>query len=437
MTSNALEYLQSKIDAANLIRSYGRVTRVVGLTIEGVCPEISIGATCFIEVEGANPVHAEVVGFRENRVILMPYGDIRGIAMGNRIQIAESISTVSVGNDLLGRVIDGMGTPIDQGPEIIPDAQRQIYNAPVNPLERKRISEPMDLGIRSINALLTCGKGQRIGIMAGSGVGKSTLLGMIARYTNADVNVIALIGERGRELREFIERDLGPEGLARSVVIVATSDNTPVIRARAAQLATTIAEHFRDQGKSVLFMMDSLTRWAMAQREIGLAIGEPPTSRGYTPSVFAQMPKLLERAGTCSGPGSITGIYTILVEGDDLNEPITDHARSILDGHIVLSRTIAARAHFPSIDIGNSISRVMDDITHPDQQALANKLRRLISTFEEAQDLIQLGVYAPGRDLLLDEALQRIERIQEFLYQDRNESSDFSNTLEHLAQVLA
>ncbi len=428
---------QSLLEKARPIRRYGRVTRVVGLAVEAICPDVPLGATCRIERDGAVAVPAEVVGFREQRALLMPYGDTLGIAMGDRVRIDHDKAVVGVGPGLLGRIVDGMGNPVDdRGPLSVTETV-SIYGAAPNPLQRKRISEPLDVGVRVINTMLTCGRGQRVGIFSGSGVGKSTLLGMMARYTAADVNVIALVGERGRELREFIERDLGPEGLRRSVVVVATSDQPPLIRSRAAYVATSIAEHFRRRGKHVLFMMDSLTRWAMAQREIGLAVGEPPTARGYTPSVFARLPQLLERAGTSSEDGSVTGIYTVLVEGDDLTEPITDAARSILDGHIVLSREIASRGQFPSVDLSQSVSRVMDDVTQPQHRERARRLRQLVALHAEAEDLINLGAYAPGRNTALDEAVDRIGKIRAFLSQSRDQRSTLKESIDGLAKAVA
>jgi flagellum-specific ATP synthase len=337
-----------------------------------------------------------------------------------------------VGRQLLGRVIDAMGKPIDNGPLPEQESDMPLYALPAGPMERDPIEQPLDLGVRAINGLLTCGLGQRMGIMAGSGVGKSTLLGMIAQNTKADVNVIALIGERGREVREFIERDLGPEGLSRSVVVVATSDQSPLLRMRGAFVATTVAEYFCSRGQNVLLMMDSVTRFAMAMREVGLAIGEPPTTKGYTPSVFATLPKLLERAGRFRDSGSITGLYTVLVEGDDMNEPIADAVRSILDGHIVLSRRLAAKNHYPCIDILHSASRVMNAVVEPEHQHIAGRLREILATYQEAEDLINIGAYKKGSNSRIDEALSHIEGVTGFLRQQIDESVDLPDTLAQL-----
>lgn len=434
--TTAADRLLPRLTRASFSRVWGHVTRVVGLAIEGACPDVPVGATCFIET-GDRRVPAEVVALHETRIVLMPYGDVQGIAKGNRILVVGPTSEVDVGPEVLGRIVNGLGAPIDGLGAIETAARVPVYGPAPDPLTRRRIVEPLDLGVRAVNGLLTCGKGQRLGIFAGSGVGKSTLLGMMARFTEADVNVIALVGERGRELREFLERDLGPEGLRRSVVVVATSDQPPLIRARAAYVATAYAEYFRRAGKNVLFLGDSLTRWAMAQREIGLASGEPPTARGYTPSVFARLPALLERTGNDDGPGSCTAIYTVLVEGDDMNEPIADATRSILDGHIVLSRSIASRGQFPSIDVGPSISRVMDDLTTVEHRSQARRLRQLLGAWNEAEDLIQLGAYVPGRDAALDEAVQKIGRIRQFLSQGRDEKTSLPETLQALGRALA
>ncbi|MCX7014267.1 MAG: FliI/YscN family ATPase, partial [Candidatus Sumerlaeota bacterium] len=353
----------------------GRVTQVLGTIIEGQVPDCSIGRMCDIAASPFDPaLKAEIVGFRQDKALMMPLGEMHGLKPGAHIRSVKTSPTVRVGEDLLGRVIDGLGQPLDGRPKIRAQMEYPLYAEPLNPFERERITKPLDLGVRAINGLLSCGLGQRIGIMSGSGVGKSVLLGMMARYTAADVNVIALIGERGRELRDFLERDLGEEGLRRSVVVAATSDTSPLARVRGAFLATAIAEYLRDRGANVLLMMDSVTRFAMAQRQVGLAIGEPPTTKGYTPSCFALLPKLLERAGQAdANRGSITGLYTVLVEGDDLTEPIADATRSILDGHIVLSRHLAQRRHYPAIDILASISRLMPDITGAEHQGAATR----------------------------------------------------------------
>ncbi|RMG57803.1 MAG: FliI/YscN family ATPase, partial [Deltaproteobacteria bacterium] len=366
-----IEKLKEYVRDIEPIKSYGRIVRGVGLVFEGQGPKAYIGDVCEISSE-EGPVEAEVIGFRDDRVLLMTLKDARGIGPGLRVVAKGRQKFVRVGDDLLGRVLDGLGNPIDgKGP--VSGHLYPIFTEPINPLLRKRISEPLDTGIKVINTMLTCGKGQRVGIMAGSGVGKSVLLGMMARNTAADVNVIALIGERGREVREFIEKDLGKEGLSRSVVVVATSDTSPLMRIRGAFLATAIADYFRSQGKDVLFMMDSVTRFAMAQREIGLAAGEPPTTKGYPPSVFNLLPKLLEKAGTWEGKGSVTGFYTVLVEGDDFNEPIADAARSVLDGHIVLSRELANRNQYPAVDVLQSVSRLMKDIISEEHRSVAER----------------------------------------------------------------
>ena len=409
------------IDEIRPIRFHGKVTQVVGLVIEGFCPNTAVGSLCEIYPQGGEPIPAEVVGFRDNKTLLMPLGELRGVGLGSLIAVKREKATLGVGPAMLGRVIDGLGSPIDDQGPIMVHEEYPIYAQPVNPMKRIPIRKPLDLGIRAINGLLTCGEGQRVGIMAGSGVGKSTLLGMIARYTSADINVIALIGERGRELREFIEKDLQAEGLKKSVVVVATSDQPPLVRMRGAYIATTIAEYFQSQGNKVLLMMDSATRFAMAVREVGLAIGEPPTTKGYTPSVFAALPKLLERTGSFSR-GSITGLYTVLVEGDDFNEPITDAMRSILDGHILLSRELAARNIYPPIEVLNSASRVMNDVTEIEQQILAGKYKELMATYRQAEDLINIGAYKPGSNPKIDMAIAKIDQMNAYIKQDVREN---------------
>ncbi|WP_243374367.1 flagellar protein export ATPase FliI [Geotalea sp. SG265] len=422
------------VEAARPIKLHGKVTQVVGLVIEGFCPETAVGTLCEINSQGCEPIPAEVVGFRENKTLLMPLGELRGVGLGSLISVRREKASLGVGPALLGRVIDGLGAPIDDRGPIITGEEYPIYAMPVNPMKRRPIRRPLDLGIRAINGLLTCGEGQRVGIMAGSGVGKSTLLGMIARYTEADVNVIALIGERGRELREFIEKDLQAEGLKKSVVVVATSDQPPLVRMRGAYIATTIAEYFQAQGKKVLLMMDSATRFAMAMREVGLAIGEPPTTKGYTPSVFAALPKLLERTGNFQN-GSITGLYTVLVEGDDFNEPISDAMRSILDGHIVLSRELAARNIYPPIDILNSASRVMMDVTSKNHQKLAGNFKGVLATYRQAEDLINIGAYKPGSNRGIDYALAKIEHMNAYLKQDINDGVGVENAVTELEAI--
>ena len=418
------------------IQSHGRVSKVVGLVAEAYGPACSLGAICDIYTEGdRGKVSAEVMGFKENNILLMPLEEIRGIAPGSRVVARKEKGTVPVSDGLLGRVIDGLGQPIDGRGPIEIETEYPIYVNPINPLERDRINRPLDIGIRAVNGLLTIGCGQRMGIFSGSGVGKSVLMGMIARQTNADVNVIALIGERGREVNDFIEKELGEEGLQRSVVVVATSDHLPLIRMRGAFIATAIAEYFRDKGKHVNLMMDSVTRFATAQREVGLAIGEPPTTRGYTPSVFALLPKLLERAGTARGRGTITGLYTVLVEGDDMNEPIADAVRSILDGHIVLTRDLASQNHYPAIDVLRSVSRVMIDITDPAHKDNANQLKETLASYRKAEDLINIGAYEKGSNAKIDFAVGMIERINAFLRQDRSERVTFKESIEQLAQL--
>jgi len=411
-----LKKYHAALEAAKPVRLHGKVTQVVGLVIEGYCPDTSVGAICEIKPLVGDPIPAEVVGFRNNKTLLMPLGELRGVGLDSLISVRRDNATMGVGPQMLGRVIDGLGNPIDDKGPITVEEEYPIYALPVNPMSRPPIRKPLDLGIRSINGLLTCGQGQRVGIMAGSGVGKSTLLGMIARYTEADVNVIALIGERGRELREFIEKDLQELGLKKSVVVVATSDQPPLVRMRGAYIATTIAEYFKNQGKKVLLMMDSATRFAMAMREVGLAIGEPPTTKGYTPSVFAALPKLLERTGNFP-EGSITALYTVLVEGDDFNEPISDAMRSILDGHIVLSRDLAARAIYPPIDVLASASRVMTDVASREHLDVASKFKEVLATYRQSEDLINIGAYKSGSNPGIDYAVAHIAEMQKFMKQ--------------------
>jgi flagellum-specific ATP synthase len=428
-----MNLLMQRLEGLNTFSVAGKVTKIVGLVVEGYCPASTVGSLCeLVPLNGGVPVPAEVVGFRDSRALLMPLGELRGLGPGSLIRVRRDSASLAVGHELLGRVVDAMGQPIDGRPLPAMTREMPLYALPAGPMERRKIDTPLDLGIRSINGLLTCGQGQRLGIMAGSGVGKSVLLGMMARNTRADVNVIALIGERGREVREFIERDLGEEGLARSVLVVATSDQSPLLRMRGAFVATTLAEYFCAQGKSVLLMMDSVTRFAMAMREVGLAIGEPPATKGYTPSVFATLPKLLERAGSFRGEGSITGLYTVLVEGDDMNEPIADAVRSILDGHIVLSRALAARNHYPCIDVLTSASRVMRDITSPQHQEMAGRVREILATYREAEDLINIGAYAAGSNPRIDRAIGKIEAVNRFLHQKMTEAIDLDTTLAEL-----
>lgn len=407
---------RSTLETIKPIRLHGKVTQVVGLVIEGYCPDTSVGAICEIKPLEGDPIPAEVVGFRNNKTLLMPLGELRGVGLDSLISVRRDNASLGVGPNMLGRVIDGLGKPIDDKGPILVEKEYPIYALPVNPMSRPPIRKPLDLGIRSINGLLTCGQGQRVGIMAGSGVGKSTLLGMIARYTEADVNVIALIGERGRELREFIEKDLQEQGLKKSVVVVATSDQPPLVRMRGAYIATTIAEYFKNQGKKVLLMMDSATRFAMAMREVGLAIGEPPTTKGYTPSVFAALPKLLERTGNFP-EGSITALYTVLVEGDDFNEPISDAMRSILDGHIVLSRDLAARTIYPPIDVLASTSRVMTDVASEEHLKVASRFKEVLATYRQSEDLINIGAYKKGSNRGIDYAIDHFDQMQLFMKQ--------------------
>lgn len=416
------------------VRVNGKVTQVIGLTVESEGPDASIGDVCLIyPAKGAKPIKAEVVGFRDNKVILMPLGELHAISPGCDVVGTGKPLSVQVGSELLGKVLDGLGQPLDGS--FLPSRMQNYstHNEPSNPLTRPRVKETLSIGVRAIDGLLTVGRGQRVGIFAGSGVGKSTLLGMIARNTSADVNVIALIGERGREVLEFIEKDLGPEGLARSVVIVATSDQPALIRIKGALIATSIAEYFRDRGLDVMLMMDSVTRYAMAQREVGLAIGEPPATRGYTPSVFATLPKLLERAGT--GPtGSITAFYTVLVDGDDMNEPIADAVRGILDGHIVLNRQLANKGHFPAIDVLASVSRVMKEIVTEEHQEAANQLKMLLSVYRDSEDLINIGAYQRGTNEKIDTAIENIDSIYQFTRQRTNEKVTLEEAKERLLQ---
>ncbi len=414
-----------RLKAMDPVLVNGKVTQVIGLTVESEGPDASVGDVCHIyPYKSSKPLKAEVVGFKNNRVILMPLGELHSIGPGCEVVGTGKPLTVQVGHELLGKVLDGLGQPLDGG--FLPSrmSHYSTHNQPSNPLKRPRVLEPISVGIRAIDGLLTVGKGQRVGIFAGSGVGKSTLLGMIARNTSADVNVIALIGERGREVLDFIERDLGAEGLARSVVVVATSDQPALIRIKGALIATSIAEFFRDRGLNVMLMMDSVTRYAMAQREVGLAVGEPPATRGYTPSVFATLPKLLERSGT--GPkGSITAFYTVLVDGDDMNEPIADAVRGILDGHIVLNRNLANKGHFPAIDILASVSRVMKEIVPEEHQEAARFLQRLLSVYKDSEDLINIGAYQRGSNPEIDKSLQYIQAINDFTRQKVSEKIHF------------
>lgn len=425
-----------------ILRPHGKVIQMVGMVVEASGPNAPAGDICLVHPEGGifkrqRAIPCEVVGFREGRILLMPYGDMRGIQPGSRVVATGSQSLCQVGDELLGRVIDGTGNVLDDKG---PPACRQkypLYGREINPVARERIREPLATGVKAIDALLTCGKGQRMGIFAGSGVGKSVTLGMIARNTSADVNVIGLIGERGREVREFIERDLGEEGLARSVVVVSTSEKSPLVKARGALVAATVAEYFRDQGRHVLLLMDSVTRFAMALREVGLAIGEPPTTKGYTPSVFAALPRLMERAGMGEeGRGSITGLYTVLVEGDDMNDPVADTVRSILDGHVVLSRDLAARNHYPAIDVLTSASRLMMDIVGPEHRRLAARMKRLLAAYRGAEDLISIGAYQRGSNPDVDDALDRRAAMEEFLVQGVEDAWSLDQAVAALGEIL-
>lgn len=416
-------------------RKLGKVSKIVGLTIESIGPDARLNDLCRItsDKSGGQEVMAEVVGFKDNRVLLMPFESVDGIGPGSLVENTGDVLRVKVGPEILGKVVDGLGRPID-GSEIEHGEAYSVEAPAPDPMTRAIIHEVLPLGVKAVDGLITVGKGQRIGIFAGSGVGKSTLLGMFARNTKADINVIALIGERGREVREFIERDMGEEGMKRSVVVVATSDKPALIRNKAAKTATAIAEYFRDQGKDVLLMMDSLTRFSMAQREIGLASGEPPVTRGYPPSVYSEMPKLLERAGT-AGKGSITGLYTVLVDGDDFNEPITDTARSILDGHIMLSRKLGHKNHYPAIDILQSISRVMSQIATKEHKQLAGKLKTVMATYNEAEDLINIGAYKAGSNKNIDFAISKIDKVNDFLTQGVDEKYDFEEEMQLLQEI--
>ena len=431
-----LAILHNAIDDLQLVRHYGKVVQVVGLLIESTGPPVAVGDICKVcPGEDRASYLTEVVGFREERVLSMPLGEMQGISPGSDIIACGEPFSIIVSAEMLGRIFDGLGAPYDGKKPIVHGERKSVYQFPPHPLERRRINEPLSTGIRAIDGLLTLGKGQRVGIFSGSGVGKSTLLGMIARNTNADVNVISLVGERGREVRDFIEKELGEEGLQRSVLVVATSDQPALVRVKAALVATTIAEFFRDQGLDVMLMMDSLTRVATALREIGLAIGEPPTTRGYTPSVFAFFPRLLERAGTAAR-GSITGLYTVLVEGDDMNEPIADTTRGILDGHIVLSRRLAAAGHYPAIDVLESVSRVMSDVTTPDHQQASNQLLDTLATYKEAEDLINIGAYVKGSNPKIDQSIKKIEAINAFLRQGIDEKSDLPSCVARLLNIV-
>jgi len=431
-----LKKYHEKLNDISLYQYKGKVSRVIGLTIESRGPAVRLGETCNIyPIKSKEPVLAEVVGFKEDTVLLMPLGEMEGIGPGSMVVATGNTLEVNVGQQLLGRILDGMGNPIDDLELPSLSYSYPVNNQPPNPLSRTKIMEPLPLGVKAIDGFLTCGRGQRIGIFAGSGVGKSTLLGMIARNTLADINVIALIGERGREVKEFIDNDLEEEGLKKSIVIVVTSDQPPLVRMKGALLATSIAEYFRDCGKNVVLMMDSLTRFSMAQREVGLAIGEPPVTKGYTPSVFAVLPKLLERAGN-SSKGSITGLYTVLVDGDDMNEPIADAVRGILDGHIVLSRNLANKNHYPAIDVLASVSRVMPNIVDKEHLNLVGQIKDLMATYRDSEDLINIGAYIKGTNKKVDMAIEKIDQINDFLKQGVHDRLSFDEILLLLNDIL-
>ncbi|MEP7205433.1 MAG: flagellar protein export ATPase FliI [Casimicrobiaceae bacterium] len=453
-----LHEVAARAVSAQLMEKHGRLTRVAGLVLEAVGLKVPLGTVCYIEQRGGHVVEAEVVGFAGDRLFLMPFADIQGVSPGAVVRVLEPTPTrprldvpwhplrrasdhakrLPVGRAMLGRVVDGAGRPLDGLGPIVPDDHRSLQSRPVNPIQRERIAEPLDVGVRAINTLLTVGRGQRLGLFAGSGVGKSVLLGMMARYTTADVAVVGLIGERGREVKEFIENILGPEGLARSVVVAAPADTPALLRLQGAAYATSIAEHFRDQGQHVLLIMDSLTRYAMAQREIALAIGEPPATRGYPPSVFAKLPQLVERAGNGeAGGGSITAFYTVLTEGDDPQDPIADSARAILDGHFVLSRSLAEAGHYPAIDIETSISRAMHGLVPASRLDQVRRFKQLYARFQRNRDLINVGAYVPGSDALLDEAIALYPRMEAFLQQDMGARVDIDSGVHALDAILA
>ena len=425
-----LGQLEDHIKGSTQVRQVGRVLQVVGTIIEAELPGVAVGAIADI-----GRTQTEVVGFRENRALLMPLGELEGISHGDAVRVRGTSLTLPVGPGLLGRVIDPLGVPLDGEPLRDCSGRRSLHSNPPEAMARTRISEALPTGIRAIDGVLTLGEGQRVAIMAGSGVGKSTLLGMAAKSCQAEVNVVCLVGERGREVREFLERDLGPEGLARSVVIVATSDRAPVLLVKAVQAALSVAEYFRDNGTKVMLMVDSLTRLAMAQRQIGLAAGEPPATRGYTPSVFTLLPRLLERAGPGVGRGSITAITTVLVEGDDMDDPVADTVRGIVDGHIVLSRKIASHGHYPAIDILESVSRTMNMTTNADHQGAARTLRDLVATWRENEELIRLGAYRRGTDPKVDRAIMLRGEIDAFLRQDVDDVTPFSETVKTLLSI--
>ncbi|MBP2674084.1 MAG: flagellar protein export ATPase FliI [Deltaproteobacteria bacterium] len=424
------------VERSEPLRVYGKIVEITGLLIKATGLAVSIGEACEIYSDGGAPVEAEVVGFRDGKALLMAIGDLSRIKLGSRVHSVGKKVFVRVGQSLIGRVIDGMGNPIDgKGP--LRGNEHPLFAVSPDPLKRQRITEPIDLGVRAMNGLLTCGKGQRLGIMAAAGVGKSVLLGMIAKYTEASVNVIALVGERGREVREFMERNLGEEGMRKSVVVVSTSEQPALMKLRAAFTATAIAEYFREAGNDVLLFMDSLTRVAMAQREIGLALGEPPTTKGYTPSLNGLLSKLLERAGTKDGKGSITGLYTVLVEGDDLSDPVADASMAILDGHIVLSRELAMENQYPAIDVLRSVSRVMPDIVDPAHKEAAGRFSEVLATYRKHEDMIAIGAYKEGSNPKVDRSIRMIEGLKGYLRQGMNEHWKFRESVAQLHQLLS
>lgn len=426
-----LQRYKDLVNRTQTLRFVGKVIEIVGLIIEADGPKCSIGDLCYIYLDSENKLEAEVVGFKEARILLMPLGSMDGLKPGSIVINTGSSMKIRVGKELIGRVLDGLGNPIDNLGSINSQTLYSTFGKEINPLNRELIRTPLSLGLRSVDGFMTIGRGQRIGIFAGSGVGKSTTLAMMAKNTEADLNIIALIGERGREVKEFIESTLGEEGMKRSIVVVATSDQPSLVKIKAAFVATTIAEYFRDLGKNVLFMLDSVTRVAMAQREVGLAVGEPPATRGYTPSVFALMPKLLERLGSNEN-GTITGLYTVLVEGDDFNEPISDTVRSILDGHITLSRDLAHKNHYPAIDILQSVSRVMNEVVSKEHRESAGKIRTLLAAYRKNEDLINIGAYVKGSDPIVDKAILLMSEINGFLCQDIDDKADFCLTIDNL-----
>lgn len=431
-----LKQLTSDLEDYQLTNNYGYITRVVGLVIESQGPQVSIGEVCLVK-NGKSLMKTEVVGFDNNKVLLMPIGEMEGITLGARVIATGEQLKVKVGETLLGQVVDGLGRPLlDKDKPLSGLKEVPLRSQPPDPLSRMRITQPLSLGIRSIDGLLTCGRGQRVGIFSGSGVGKSTLLGMVARNTEADINVIGLVGERGREVRDFLERDLGEEGLEKSIVVVATSDKPALVRVKAAHVTTAIAEYFRGQGYNVLMMMDSLTRVAMAFREVGLAVGEPPATRGYPPSVFAELPKLLERTGN-NEQGTITALYTVLVEGDDFNEPVSDTVRGILDGHIALSRELAAKNHYPAVDILNSVSRSMPDIVDKEHQIAIGQFKKILADYMDSEDLINIGAYQPGNNPAVDRALEKIEQLNDFLQQGVEEKVNIEEAVKRLKGIVS